>query len=78
MREKLIGFNSHTIYNIYNKNHNKVIQVKNLRNFEEIFFRTMISLLNFERKLKFDGVQILDKQKLFDKSSNSEKKRSKL
>ena len=45
---------------------------------EDIIFKTTISLSDFEKKPKFDRIQILEEQKPFEKNINFKEEKKKL
>ena len=77
LREKLVGFDGHTIYRVHIEDQKKVIRVKNLRIYEDITSKTTKSLPDLEGKPTFDGIQIPDEQGPSDESSGSEEERPK-
>lgn len=62
LNSKPIRFHDYTIYKIYIEEQNKVIWVKNLQIFKDIISKVTISLLDFDKKPIFDGVQIPNKE----------------
>ena len=78
LKSKLVGFDGHIIHRVYIKDQNKVIWVKDLRIFKDITSKLAILLQDFEKKLTFEGIQVLDEQKLSDKSSISKKEKNAL
>lgn len=60
-KKKLIEFDNHTtIYRVHIQEQNKMIKVKNLQIFENTITKTHSSLLNFDKKLTFNKVHLLD------------------
>ena len=76
LKDKLVSFDGHTIYNVYIKDQNKVIRVKDLRIYEDFTSKAITSLPDFEGKPTFDGIQIPDKQTPSDESSASEEEKN--
>lgn len=71
-----MGFDNHTIYKIYIEDQKKVIQIKNLQIYKDITFKATTSLLSFDKKPTFDGIQILDEQTPSDESSTSKEEKN--
>lgn len=56
LKDVLVGYNRHTIYQIHIKDQNKVIQVKNLCIFKDYEIKASTKLLDYnEDKLMFQG-----------------------
>lgn len=72
LKGKLVRFDSHTIYRVYIEDQNKVIWVKNLQIFEDITSKVTTSLPDFDRKPRFNEVQIPDEKS--NKSGTSKEK----
>ncbi len=76
LRGKLVGFDGHTIYRVHIKDQNKVIQVKDLRIYEDITSKATTFLPDFEGRPTFDGVQVPEEQSPSDKNNASEEEKN--
>ena len=75
-REKLVGFNGHTIHRAQIEDQNTVIWVKHLRIYNDITSMAITFPSDFEGRPTFDRIQVQDEQSPSDKSSASDKEKN--
>lgn len=71
LKRVLVGYNGHTIYQIYLKDQKKVIMIKNLHIFEDHRMNVSTELLNYDNKLTFQEFSSEDNDKTLGDLSSS-------
>lgn len=66
MKKILVGYDNHTIYKIYIKDQNKVLQVKNLRIFKNFKIKPFTNFSNYKNKPTFEKFLLADRDKDFN------------